>query len=187
MSEEVVANATEVAANAEPTKTEVQQGDSSSELNTERILAESKEWKKKYQAVKSEKEAAEKSKLQEQAKYKELYEKADVKYQTLYKTLVKEKVKAAVTDVASKAGCVSVDDLLKLGDVQLLQVDDESLEVQGVSTFVDEAKKNKPYLFTANKSQTINSATPGGLLKGSQKTIKEMTKEEILAELRSLK
>jgi hypothetical protein len=186
MSEEVVSKETEPTANAAEAEKAATEGQPGSEMN-ERLLAESKKYKKQYQETKSKLEELEKSKLKEQAQYKELYEKAEDKYQTLYKALVKEKVKTAVTDRASKAGCVDVEALLKLGNTQLLQIDEETLEVQGTDVFVEDAKKLKPYLFGSPKAPTINSATPGGVAKGSQKTIKEMSKDEILAQLRALK
>jgi len=186
MSEEVVSKGTELSANADQAGEQETTAPATSELN-ERVLAESKQYKKKYQDTKAKLEELEKSKLQEQSQYKELWQKSEEKYQGLYKSLVKEKVRTAVTNHALKAGCVDVDDLLKLGNTQLLQIDEESLDVQGADVFVDEAKKSKPYLFPGQKAPTINSATPGGVVKGSQKTIKEMSKDEILAQLRALK
>ena len=187
MSDEVVSKETEATANAETAKQEVVSTEAqSSELN-ERLLSESKQYKKKYQEAKTKLEEIEKSALQSQSKYKELYEKSEEKYQGLYKNLVKEKVKTAVANHALKAGCVDVEDLLQLGNKQLLQIDEETMEVQGADVFVEEAKKTKPYLFNIQKTPTINSSTPGGVVKGSQKTIKEMSKEEILAQLRALK
>jgi len=188
MSEEVVSKETETAANAEQSKAVAQtEGQPPvSELN-ERLLAESKQYKKKYQETKARLEEIEKSKLQEQSQYKELWQKSEEKYQGLYKNLVKEKVRTAVANHAQKAGCVDVEDLLKLGNAQLLQVDEESLEVMGADVFVEEARKSKPYLFTVTKAPTINSATPGGVVKGSQKTIQEMSKDEIISQLRALK
>lgn len=158
----------------------------SSEVN-ERLLAESKHNKKRAQDLQAKLNEMEKSTLQEQAKYKELWQKSEEKYQGLYKSLVKEKIRTAVSDKASKAGCRDVDDLLKLGDVRLLQINEETLEVEGADVFVEEVKKVKPYLFATQNTPTINPATPGGVLKGGQKSVKEMTKDEIMSQLRALK
>ena len=190
MSEEVTPNGAGEQANAQAPETVEQQGQSGDEANATnaRVLAESKEYKKKYQATKARLEELEKSKLQEQNQYKELWQKSEEKYETLYKTLVKEKVRSAVSEKAAKAGCVDVDALLKLGDAQLLQINKETLEIDGADVFVEEAKKLKPYLFQPVKAPTINSATPGGVLKASGvKKPQEMTKEEIMAQLRALK
>lgn len=187
MSKEVVSKETEQTANAEAVNTAEQTETTASPELNERLLAESKQYKKKFQEAKAKLEELEKSKLQEQSKFKELYEKTEEKYQSLYKSLIKEKVKTAVVDKASKAGCVSVEDLLKLGNTSLLQIDEETLEVQGADVFVEEAKKEKPYLFAMAKTSTINSATPGGVVKGSQKSYKEMSKDEIMSQLRALK
>ena len=176
-------------ANAEQTEAAVEQeGQTQAPEVESRLLAESKEYKRKYQATKAKLEELEKSKLQEQSQYKELWQKSEEKFQNLYKTLVKEKVRSAVSDKAAKAGCIDVDDLLKLGNTQLLEVNQETLEVEGVDVFVDEAKKLKPYLFMAQKTPTINTTTPGGgTLKAGVKQLKDLTKDEILAQLKSLK
>lgn len=145
----------------------------SSEVN-ERLLNESKKYKSLYQQTKQELDKQQKAKLEEQNRFKELYEQEQSKYQALYKNLVKEKIKAKVTEHATKAGCVNVEDLLRLGNVELLQVDEESLEVYGAETFVEDTKKQKPYLFNASKPQAINPATPGGV-----QTQKRLTAQEI--------
>ena len=174
--EQAVANATETTtANAEQTQEAVAQS-AQSEVN-ERLLNESKKYKKAYQEEKQKREELEKSELQKQAKYKELYEQTEAKYNGLYKSLVKEKVKSTVADKAAKAGCLDVDALLQLGNASLLQVDEETLEVLGADTFVEEAKKSKPYLFQSAKAPTINATTPGGTPLQKKMTLNEMARK----------
>ena len=159
--------------------------DQAAEVNA-RLLDESKKYKKAYQDTRSKLEELEKSKLQEQQKYKELYEQTEQKYQGLYKSLVKEKIRSSVADKASKAGCLDVDALLKLGNAELLQLDEDTLDVHGADTFVEEAKKAKPYLFQAAKASNINATTPGGVVRTGTKTLKDLSKDEIMSQLRAL-
>lgn len=160
-----------------------------SEVNA-RLLSESKKNKALAQELKSKLakyEVQEKSQLEEQARFKELYEKEKGQRELLLKTVIKEKIKSSVADKALKAGCVSVDDLIKLGNSELLQYDEETLDVHGVDTFVEEAMKSKPYLFKSTKTPTINAATPGGVgVSSNNKQLKELTVDELRAKLRSL-
>lgn len=182
MSEEVaVSKETEAAANVEAQGDEV----SAAEVNA-RLLAESKKNKKLAQEYRSKLETLEKTKLEEQSQYKELYQKSEEKYQGLYKSLVREKIKTAVSERASKHGAIDVEAVLKLGNAELLQVDQESLEVHGVDEFVEELKKSKQYLFQPVKTPTINPATPGGVVRGQTKSLQQMSAAEIMAELHKL-
>ena len=159
-----------------------------SEVNA-RLLAESKKNKATAQELKqklAKYEAAENAAMAEQQRFKELYEKAEAARQTLFKTVIKEKIKSSVADKALKAGCVDVDGLIKLGNSELLQYDEDSLEVHGVDTFVEEAMKSKPYLFQSAKTPSINPTTPGGTIRSNNKPLRELTKEEIMAQLRKL-
>lgn len=174
-----VSNETEQSANAAPAQEAVEtESKATSEVN-ERLLAESKKYKKAAQEYKSQLEAAQNAKLQEEAKFKELWQKSEEKYQGLYKSLVKEKIKTAVTEKASKAGAVDVEAVMKLGNPELLQVEDETLEVHGVESFVEELKKQKPYLFQTAKAQTINATTPGGVVAKKTLTANDLARRKL--------
>lgn len=181
MSEEVVSKETEATTNAEAQGDEV----NAAEVNA-RLLAESKKNKKLAQELKAKLENIEKSGLEEQQKYKELYQKSEEKYQGLYKTLVREKIKTAVVEKASKLGAVDADAVLKLGNAELLQVDSETLEVQGVDEFVEDLRKTKHYLFQPQKTPTINPVTPGGVVRGTEKPLNQLSRDEIMAKLKAL-
>lgn len=161
-----------------------------SEVNA-RLLAESKKHKALAQEMKSRLakfEAAEKAALEQQAQFKTLYEQEKAEREKLLKTVVSERIRSTVAEQATKAGCVSVDDLLKLGNRELLQYDESTLEVLGADQFVEDAKKSKPYLFQSAKTQVINPATPGqGMARSTVKPLKELSKEEIMSQLRALK
>lgn len=141
-----------------------------------RLLEESKRNKAKAQELKAKLDEIEKKSLLEKEQFKDLYEKSEAKYQGLWKSLVKERVRSSVSEVAAKQGCLSVDDLLKLGKSDLLQIDEETLEVSGTELFVEEAKKSKPYLFQSTKTPTINATTPGGVVKQKTTTLSDLAK-----------
>jgi hypothetical protein len=157
-----------------------------SEVNA-RLLEESKQNKKKAQEYKAALDKLTQTQLVDQQKYKELYEAEQKKYSSLHKTLVTDKVKAAVSEKASKAGAIDLDAILALGDRGLLVVDEDTLAVDGVDTFIEDLKKKKPSLFTAKSATAVNGVTPGGTAGSSnQKQISEMNADEIRAALKKL-
>lgn len=131
-----------------------------------RLLRESKEWKAKYFALKNEREEAEKKRLESQQEWKALAERLTNENKSLKDIYKTEKLRAAVHDRALRAGCINIEDLLKVGDQSLLQYDEEAQVWQGAEIFIEEARRLKPYLFQqkgASRSLTINSVTPGGV------------------------
>lgn len=182
--EEQVTNVTTTEANA-TVETQATTQDQAPEVNA-RLLEESKKNKKAAQEYRTKLETLEKERLTEQQRYKELYEKSEEKYQGLYKSLVKEKVRAAVATKAQAMGVVDIDAAMLLGNKELLQVEEDSLEVHGVDTFMDELKKAKPYLFQVAQKANINGVTPNAVLKSNTKPLKELTVEEIKAQLKAL-
>jgi hypothetical protein len=142
----------------------------------ERLLRESKEYKQKYLETKRALEGREKAEQEEKGRFKELYEAERQKNEQIRKMMVKSSVERSVAEHAVKAGCVNLEDLLKLGDTKLLQFDEESGTVMGVDLFVEDAKKRKPYLFTASKTPTINPSTPGGVAKDKPLTAMDIAK-----------
>jgi hypothetical protein len=138
-----------------------------------RLLEESKKWKER--AVKAEKELEAKSKAEqaEKGQYKDLYEKEQEKFSNLRKSFLKEKINSSVSVVATKHGCVDTDALLRLGNLEHLQFDEDTGMVHGVDTFVEETKKARPFLFNQAKPPTINPTAPGGQSMGSGRITKE--------------
>lgn len=176
MSDPKAANAANAeAANAASEQEVTTTQESASEVNA-RLLEESKQNKKLAREYKAKLEEVEKAKLQEQEKYKELWQKSEEKFKGLYKTLITEKVKTAVADKASKAGAVDIDAIMVMGNKELLQVDEETLEVHGTDTYVEELKKMKPYLFKTISTTQINSTTPGGVVQKKEVTLGDLAK-----------
>lgn len=168
MADEKSANAQDPSVNTEAEESNEEVQDSKQAAQTAaRLLRESKEWKAKFQALKHEREEQEKQRLTAQQEWKALAEKLTNENQALKESRRREKIRNAIHDRALRAGCVNVEDLLKVGNIGLLQLDEETDEVQGADVFVEEARRLKPYLFqhgkSTAKSSTINSVTPGGV------------------------
>lgn len=152
-----------------------------------RLLAESKKYKADAAKAKKEKDDLLATQAQEQGRYKDLYEKSKVDMETFKKQLKLEKVNGAVKSAAEKAGFVYPEKALKYGNAELLQYNEDSFEVHGVETFLDDLKKDVPQLFQQNKNPVINPATPSGSAIKLNKPVKEMTSAEIIAQIKALK
>lgn len=193
MSESTAGNpaATETAnaAGGETTENSTTQTTSASEVNA-RLLEESKANKKKAQELQAQLDGIKRASLEKQSEFKKLYEEEKSKNDKLFKSVVNREVKNAVEKVASKAGAIDFDAVMALGDRQLLVVhqseSDDTFSVDGVETFIDDLKKKKPNLFTVTKSAAVNGVTPGGTTQSNKKQLKDLTKEELLAQLRAL-
>lgn len=177
-------NGAEPTANAEGVEGTESQG-SASEVNA-RLLEESKKNKKLAQEWKAKAETFEKERLAAQGKEKERADYFEKKYTELKHLTVKSSVKNALTLAAQKAGARDLDAVFALANKELIQYDETSNEVLGADQAVEELKKTKDYLFVPQKAPTINGASPGGVVKGVSKKYNEMTKDEIMSQLRAL-
>jgi len=169
-------NATNVADTTANAEVKAPETTTEQDSPSERLLRESKAFKSRALAAERELETIKKASLQEQGKYKEMYEATQGKYDSLLKNLVKEKIRSSVGECATKAGCVNVDALLKLGNAGLLEYDEENGLVNGSDLFVEDARKQHPYLFNASKTAAINPATPGGAMKPKTLTAEDIAK-----------
>ena len=182
MSVEIKKEANASATDANATETEqVEHLDSEgqqteNESSPDRLLTESKKWKAR--AINAEKAIKEQQKRaqEEQGKYRELYEQRDKQFKELNVKIIKEKIHSSVKSVAAKAGCVDPDAVLALGDMSLLQIDEDNGDVFGAETFVEHVKKTKPYLFQALKVPTINAASPSGTVQAKKITAADILK-----------
>lgn len=160
------------------------------ESKSSRLEEESRKYKRNWQETKAKIEEREKAVLEEQGKFKELYEHERKRNEDMFRNFVKTKVESAVSQHATKAGCVSLDALLKLGNADYLQYDENTGSVVGVETYIEDARKNNPFLFTQKVNTNINPSAPTGGYEVPRKfTAKDYTKlnsdqqKNILAEL----
>ena len=126
-----------------------------------RLLRESQEYKRKYQEMKAQQEEAVKTKLIEQGNLKEALELERKQSSEWKRNAIKFRIEQAVEGAAAKAGCLNPKALIKLGNLGVLTLDEATLEVSGVESMIDEAKREHGYLFAAVKPPTVNPATPG--------------------------
>jgi hypothetical protein len=141
-----------------------------------RILEESKKYKARMIAAEKELEAIRRKTQETQGQFKELYEAERAQKEELLKKQVRQTVRSAVDEVAKKTGCIDVDALMKLGNPELLEYNQENDRVYGVDLFVEEAKKKAPYLFSASRPPIINPTSPGGIVSQKKLTASEAAK-----------
>jgi Skp family chaperone for outer membrane proteins len=187
------ANADQGEANA---SAENQNTDGQSELTPEqlaakdinqRLLAESQGFKKRALTAEQELAKTKKSQLESQQEYKKLYEETATELKQVREREVASSLSTSVSELAVKAGCVSVKDLMAVGDTSLLNYDAETGQVHGVDLFVEKAKREKPWLFSATKNTSVNVALPGaGGTSVGKEDYRTLSKDEIMKRLRAL-
>lgn len=113
--------------------------------------------------------------------------KTDVKKER--ETYLWERVTTGIKTEAMKAGCQSPDKLIKLldkTDFETLQADADgyNLKQESLSALIEKAKKENGFLFSPAQVK-INDASPSSRVQTYEtKSLGQMSKEEILAQLR---
>lgn len=148
-------------ANAEGTE-EIQATTETAAQINQRLLNESKKYKEQFKTVKQELDAFKKTQLQEQGRWKEIAEQKEQELSQFQEAFITEKVNSALSRAAEKSGCVDIDALMKLGDHDLLEFDEESMNIGGVEAFIDNAKQKYSFLFRNGQVPQVNSVRPGG-------------------------
>jgi hypothetical protein len=152
--------------------------------SNERLLEESKDWKKKYQSVSTEKSSIEKQRLEKEGNFQQLLEtekserlELEKKLKEREKTLLKTQARSLLAEFAKDAH--DLGDLLKLDEVSMIQYDEENLTVikDSVLKFVSTVKEKKPWMFGGNK---IPSSASGVPTSAPTKTVGEMNSNERL-------
>jgi hypothetical protein len=141
-----------------------------------RLLSESKSWKARALKAEREKQDQLKKAAEEQGNYKTLYETSQNELVKIKSELVKNSVSSAIESISSKYGCIDPKALMKLGNKDLIQVDESTFEVFGAETFVEDAKKSMPYLFRQGSQAQINPVSPSGVVTKKQLTATDIAK-----------
>lgn len=138
---------------------------------------------------------AEQAKLMAEGNKDELINKLKSDLQKLEKThketfnsFVYSSLDAQVREEAQKLGCIDPDALVKLADLSQVEVDAKTFKADRtqLTEILESLKREKTYLF--NKSgPKINTQGPGKFVEKEAKPLKDMTKEELWAELRKAK
>lgn len=123
-----------------------------------RLLEESKAWKARALASENAAKAKEQADLQRQGEYKALYEQEKAARETEQNARIGMLRNSAIREAAKTAGCVSIDAVLKLGDLDSVTVEGDS--VSGADALVEHVKRQYPTLFANTKAPKINPMQP---------------------------
>lgn len=147
----------------------------------DRLLAESKDWKAKYQGLRLERENIEKKELEDKESWKELLEKEknerfqiEENFKNLKKTTLKKQLQFEVARHASDAH--NLDTVLNTLPTDLLQIDEDNLSISGVKECIDSLRKDHGYLFKQESSPAMVNKRPSTM--PTSKSIGEMNKNE---------
>ena len=134
----------------------------------ERLLLESKKYKKQYQQykdqaskLKAELDKIEQEKLEAQGKEAERAKYWETRYKDLNDKVLRKTIDDSIKQYEQKSGCIDPDAVIRLGEMSNVQYDEETGEVSGVEVMLDELKQKRPYLFSQPKTPVINPSIPG--------------------------
>ena len=165
------------------TKDQLAEYVSSLKASNERLLQESKHNKTRFQETSQKLDEIERSKQEEQGRFKELYESTKTKLDEWQNKVKRSSIETSVKMAAEKAGCIDPDVVLavgsQLGLADLLQYDDDAQKAYGTEEFIEAVKKQKPKWFQQATNPKINSALPGGKsLEAGKLTAKDLLKND---------
>ena len=185
-------------ANAEGSNNQEQENDVERlKATTQRLLQESQSYKEKYKLALKEKEELETKKLNESgsltdqlAHEKKMRLQAEEKLGQTTKKVVSQAVKEKILKYAGDV--YSLDDLMskpKLKEYLRQGLDEENLDFndESAKAFVDEIKRDSPYLWRSAQPIGAHTSKPsGGLnLTSSSVDINAMTPDELRAHMRT--
>jgi translation elongation factor EF-G len=151
------------------------------ESTNERLLNESKQYKTKYQGLRTEVETKQKQQLEESENWKELLEieknrnfEVNESMKAMKQKVIKSNLHAEVARYAKNAH--DINDVVSNLPKDLLNIDEENLRIEGIKEAVETVVKEKPYLFnTGVKNHGMSTEPPA--------EYKQETKEASLEDL----
>lgn len=164
----------------------------------QKVLAEAKKAKAELESVRAKEIEREQQALLEQGKFKEGLEGALKKVKELEHALAdKDKVYARniftkeAKQVALQMGAMpeALDDIVKVGNWSDVTIDQETFTIDSsqLKDAMSRLQKEKPFFFrnSPNPPKTVHPSS-GSAQVGDKKSLTELSKEEILAELKRL-
>lgn len=139
---------------------------------------EAGKYRRQLRDLTEEKDSGAKKKLEEQNKYKELYEGNEAKLTSFKAKLEKSTIQGKIESLAVKAGIRDID-LVSLIDTSGIVFDEDKLKVHGAQEAVDDFKKSKPFLFGEDEKKVTN---PKNGKTSETKSEGDMTPQEMKAE-----
>jgi len=151
------------------------------------VSLEAKTNRQKNAELKKQLEEEKKQKLAESGQYKELAEvyqrkasEVESQAQKLKQAFAMKLISDAVEIEATKLGARNVDDVLRLIPLDQIPIDDQfNVDRNSVKAIMEDFKKNRDYLFAGRPGPKVADATPAKVETKKQKTIEEMSAEEI--------
>lgn len=188
---EVVSDQPSVNASGEPSEKDVVKYET-----YRKAIGELKALKSKIGEYETREQEREQSLLAEQGKYKEALE-TTVKKQRELEAALEAKEKAFAKKIFTKevqelaiqfgARKEALEDIVKVGDWSAVEIDENfSINKDQLKNQIASLAKSKPFYFVsnANPPRDVNTAPTGA---PSGKSVQELSKDEILAQLRNLK
>lgn len=190
---EVTAQPSESKATTEPT---LEEKLAQLEKTNQRLLAESKDYKAKFQSIKDEVDKKEKENLTVKEDWKKLLEKERAERETErnnFKTFKHHNLnKLLEYEILKHAPDVQDVNLVKQAlPTDMINAFEEDYEIKfsGIKEGLEKVKKEKTFLFKPTTIPQMTSAKPGSQklpsANGAMKTPQEMTRDELLAYMRS--
>ena len=122
--------------------------------------AEAKDYRLALEKINAEKSEAEKKKLEDEGKFKELAEKSEIEKKTLEAKTKELFIDQALQVAAMKEGIIDIDGI-KLADRSKITID-ESHDVTGAEEAIKDLMTRKPYLFDPDKKKDFIPLPGGG-------------------------
>ena len=154
----------------------------------EKLLGENKKLKAQLSELQRIAESAQQEKLQAEGKKDELIqslkqEKEQLKQKVLgtHSAFATRIIHGELKAEAAKAGCVSLEDFVRLVDIDAIEVDESyNPDPEKVKSLVQDAIKTRPYLFSKT-APNINTRLPGGEVSEFKKEdLSKLSSKELL-------
>jgi len=156
------------------------------------LLGKNKSLSQKLKDVEEKLKVSEQSKLEEQGKFKELYEHERTARQKERANNAYAHLQSQIASKASSLGCVDSDLLMSVVDVEALAstMDDDTFRVDGdtLQQTLEKIKADKPFLFKKS-SPSVGSNLPNTTTGSNRKQttkLKDVSKDDLISRVKAL-
>lgn len=157
----------------------------------QKVLNERKKDQERAKQAEAKIQEYEHKKLEEAGKYQEVIadlrkraEEKEKEAESLRKARIADKLTSMIRDEANKHGVIDFEDMLKVGNLDSIQVDPDTNNVdpQTIKRYVEDLKAKKSYLFKATNVQVADASPNAGKAPGKIETkdLSTMSSEELM-------
>lgn len=159
------------------------------EKTNQRLLAESKEWKSKYQTMVDKQAEAEKENLKEKEDWKSYYEKEKTdwltekeKHLVFKKNTINKLLSSEILTYAPEAHDIELVKQALPRDMINAFEEDNEIKFSGIKEAVDRLKKEKAFLFKTQNVQQMASGkpAPSNTSLNGKKSLQDMSTDELM-------